>query len=230
MKSESFNENDQGFGFQVLASTLAHELRNPLQSIRLQIDASERGHYHPDFLQNLKSDLSRLERVIQKLQSFSQPPQLQREELALGNLIDQSFASLGYWLTANQIRIHDDLGDIRDEILEVDGQLMEQVFLNLIMNSIQAMPNGGDIHLRARKNEDNLEIDLSDTGPGLSPDQLDKIGTPFFTTKSKGSGLGIAFCRSVIARHGGFLSHANSETGGCRVRLSMPLKTAGRKT
>jgi signal transduction histidine kinase len=90
------------------------------------------------------------------------------------------------------------------------------------MNSLQAMPKGGRLEYSVSECQDYAEIEISDTGVGMSRQTLQSIGTPFFTTKTKGSGLGVAFCRSIIALHGGTLEFESQEGNGTTVRVRLP--------
>jgi two-component system sensor histidine kinase AtoS len=111
-------------------------------------------------------------------------------------------------------------------LLEVDRELLTQVLLNLVMNSIQAMPKGGQLTVTISETMDHAEIEVADTGFGMSAETLKVVGTPFYTTKETGHGLGISFCKTIASLHNGDLSIESSEGHGTKVllRISKDLK------
>lgn len=198
---------DSGMEFEgsLIASTLAHEIRNPLQSIRLQLDLAARGGPVTDALQNIKDHVNRLEAVVEKVQKLSEKFVTHLEKANLKEIVDSALSSLQFWLSASGIETRTHVAWEGTPICFLDKELIEQVLLNLFMNAIQVMPAGGTLTVYVTEEIDHAVIEVSDTGPGIPADVLNKIGTPFFTTKPQGTGLGIAFCKTIAALHGGSL-------------------------
>jgi two-component system NtrC family sensor kinase len=106
-----------------------------------------------------------------------------------------------------------------------DPMHLQQIFLNLVLNAVDAMPNGGTIGVRTffEEGPGNIQIEISDTGKGISKENLDKIFQPFFTTKAKGTGLGLAISKQLIEQHGGVITVDGNPAGGTIFRIRLPL-------
>jgi signal transduction histidine kinase len=109
--------------------------------------------------------------------------------------------------------------------LFADPDLLYRTFLNILLNALQAMPEGGTLSLAVRHHPQEVEVEISDTGSGLSPEALEKAFDPFFTTKEKGSGLGLAIVKNTIEAHQGRIRLENSAQGGVAVRIVLPRAT-----
>jgi two-component system, NtrC family, sensor histidine kinase HydH len=110
--------------------------------------------------------------------------------------------------------------------LAVDENKLKQALLNLLTNALEATPSGGTIRLSATAVGDRAEIVVSDSGRGIPAEVLARVGTPFFTTREQGTGLGVAIARGIVEQHGGELSIDSASGGGTRVRISLPLAGA----
>ena len=111
--------------------------------------------------------------------------------------------------------------------LSADPDLLYRAFLNILLNALQAMPEGGTLSLTVRHQPQEVEVEISDTGSGLSPEALEKAFDPFFTTKEKGSGLGLAIVKNTIEAHQGRIRLENGVRGGVAVRIVLPRATTG---
>jgi signal transduction histidine kinase len=107
--------------------------------------------------------------------------------------------------------------------LKADPDLLTQVLLNLMLNGLQAMPEGGTLTLEAKTTNSNFLIAVTDTGAGISAENHRRIFEPYFTTKAKGTGLGLAISRRIIEAHGGTITANNETAGGCRFEICLPL-------
>lgn len=231
MGSESSTDHRpiaEEYGLSVLASTLAHEIRNPLQVMRLQIDAALRGQGGPEAIRKLAVHLDRLERVVQKVQQLSHRYQLEIGSVNLQETMHSCLATLRFWMEATDIHLVENIQWEGSPLIEGDNELLEQVFLNLINNAIQAMPQGGQINLDIAETADGAQIEIRDTGRGMDHETLRLMGTPFFSTKSNGNGLGIAFCKTILALHGGSIQFESEVERGTTVTVRLP-KTVKRK-
>lgn len=225
MNSEYLTDQPQeNFQIQLLASTLAHEIRNPLQSMKLQLDAASRGYLTESTFDRLNAEVARIEKIVQKVQQFSQPVKMEPSSLCILEVLNSCLESIRYWLSASGIILEEDYSALGKSRIHGDAILLEQVILNLITNAIQAMPNGGCLSIRAENSLKDIVIEVSDTGEGMSSETLERLGSPFFTTKAKGSGLGVAFCRSVLAMHHASLIYSSRLGEGTKAILRFPIE------
>jgi two-component system, sporulation sensor kinase E len=220
------SSTDEEFGLNVLASTLAHEIRNPLQAMRLQLDLARRDGSKTDALEGINRGLDRLESVVQRIQRLGKKYQLDVDLVDLSELVESSLSSVRFWLTASGIQVSEKVHWEGRPLISADRELLEQVLLNLIMNSVHAMPQGGELSVRISECEHSAEIEVIDSGEGMNESTLKAAGTPFFTTKEKGSGLGLAFCKSIVALHGGSLEIESALDRGTRIKICLPKEQA----
>lgn len=216
---ENLKKAESEFELNLLASTLAHEIRNPLQSIRLQLDLASRGKGVPEALKNISDDIKRLESVVSKVQQLGQKHVVNPEIVNLRKIVETSLASLGFWLSASGILVRTHSNWEGEPLVEGDAELLQQVLLNLFMNAIQAMPSGGTLSVYIHEEMESAVVEVTDSGQGFEPETMKMLGTPFYTTKANGHGLGLAFCRSIAALHGGSVEFENLATGGARVMV-----------
>jgi signal transduction histidine kinase len=233
MASESLTDSNQNqtpteseFGLNLLAATLAHEIRNPLQAMRLQIDAVSKSATQADAIKSLSKNLDRLESVVRRVERLAHRYALHLDTVNLREVRDSVFSSIRFWLEAGGVEVVEAIQWEGDPMIQGDRELIEQVILNLVMNAIQAMPEGGRLEVSVNECQHSAEIEIIDSGIGMNAETLKLVGTPFFTTKTKGSGLGVAFCRSIVALHGGTIEFESKPDEGtlCRVRLPKEIR------
>jgi PAS domain S-box-containing protein len=221
-----------------VATGIAHEIRNPLSGINIHLSALERILEEADGLDGecreqaagivcqIQSASERIESVIKKVMGFSRPSAVRTGpadiNLAIENAID---------FTATQMRRERiTLDRSRLEILpkcNADPPLITQVVMNLIVNAAQAMEEAQDpriVEIASTVQEERIVIRVSDSGPGIPPERRDKIFDPFYTTRRDGNGIGLSFCRRVIADHHGLLTADVSRWGGAEFRIELPLE------
>jgi len=112
----------------------------------------------------------------------------------------------------------------REPKIEVDVEKMKRVFVNIIKNAIDAMPEGGKLTIKSKESDGNLEIAFTDTGVGMSKETLEKLWTPLFTTKAKGMGLGLAICKRIVEAHGGKIFVESTVGKGSTFTVTIPIK------
>lgn len=236
MASESSTDTMKGaqdaesqFGLSLLASTLAHEIRNPLQTIRLQIDAASRGGSVLSALSTIADNIARLETVVERVQKLSQHYVIHPERIVLKDFVDQILNSVSFWLTAAGITVDTHTQWEGEAVCEGDKELLQQVLLNLIMNAVQAMKTKGVLTIRIAEDLEHANIEVQDTGVGMPPEVLKMVGTPFFTTKENGNGLGLAFCKTIAALHGGSIEIESKQNVGTKVSLRIQKSAANLK-
>jgi two-component system, NtrC family, sensor histidine kinase HydH len=210
-----------------MAAGVAHEIRNPLSSIKglatlLGSRFGEQDREH-DAARLLISEVERVNRSIGELLNYARPQPLNRQSVRLNELLANSLQ-----LVAADARV---LGVELDfqpaagsPALAIDADRITQVLLNLYLNSLQAMSEGGRLQVRAREDlaRGEIQISVSDSGCGIAAENLARITDPYFTTKPEGSGLGLAMVQKIIEEHGGRMAIASQEGRGTTVTISLP--------
>ena len=209
-----------------LAAGAAHEIRNPLTSIRSTIqylrrdydDDSDKGRLVDDLI----GEVDRVDDIISGLLSFARPAEPVLRDVDLGVLLQQVARLVDNMARAQGVEL--DTDDSCDgPWITGDPDQLKQVFLNLCMNSLQAMPGGGRLALRVTRGDRNLAVEVCDTGGGMSSEALERAFDPFYTTREGGTGLGLPICYGIVLRHGGDID-VDSEVGaGTTVRVRLPL-------
>lgn len=213
-----------------LAAGVAHELRNPLTSIKLLLQHAARQPLdHRISEQQLKlilEEIRRMESTIQGLLDFARRPELHRIRHDLRKTIQRSLNLADGRLQQSRVVLDADLGH-QPLWITGDPELLNQVFVNLLLNAIEAMPSGGQLKVAINlpHNTAAARISIADTGSGFSSDILQRLFEPFATTKEKGTGLGLAICRRIVLEHGGIIQAGNVPNGGALVRVELPLET-----
>lgn len=226
-KNEELYQSRKLASIGTLASGVAHELNNPLNNIYLsaQVLMNEIPHGSPPIVQEtveeIYSETLRVKRIVGDLLEFSRGKQPQRMRLDLVALIKgiinqkQNSTKLvkGYAFVIEAPE---------QAYVMADRHMMEQVFINLADNAIDAMPDGGKLGVAISEGADAITVKIEDTGRGISPADLMKIYDPFFTTKEKGTGLGLSIVYGIIEKHGGTIKVETEEGRGTRISLNLP--------
>jgi signal transduction histidine kinase len=212
-----------------LAATIAHEIRNPLTSVKLNIqkvaedgrlDALEQEH-----LSISQEGIVLIEKFIKELLNFTRVPELQLARFPLSQILDESLKLMSDSFKQRKIVVEKKLDPGLPEIL-VDGDKLRQVFLNLLRNAFEAMENGGKIKLAAATTGDGpgrkIKIRISDNGCGIPEKDWDNIFEPFFSTKSSGFGLGLANARKIIEQHKGTIRVVKKRSPGTAFEILIP--------
>jgi signal transduction histidine kinase len=200
------------------SASLAHEINNPLGIIKnyLQIlwESMETNSNNQDNLSAIKAEVDRIARIVKSFLDFSRPTKEEMSFLGITEIINQVIFLVKQEFLSRDIRITADLPENLSKIFGSEDQL-KQVFLNLLVNSRDFMPQGGEINIRAREITGKVEIEFSDTGCGILEDNLNRIFDPFFTTKTdgRGTGLGLWICYGIIQRHGGSIQAKRKKQG-----------------
>jgi len=210
-----------------LAAGIAHEIRNPLSSIKgFATYFKERYRDNPDDQKTSEimiQEVDRLNRVITQLLEFARPPVIQKKRASLQSLVQHSLKMIERQASTKQIQILSHLpSEIKEVDLDPDG--INQVLLNLYLNAVEAMDQGGTLSVSLHSDEGSpwVKIIVSDTGSGINKEDLEHIFDPYFTTKQTGTGLGLAIVHKIIEAHGGEV-RAESEIGrGTTVSVLLP--------
>jgi two-component system sensor histidine kinase HydH len=210
-----------------LAAGVAHEIRNPLSSIKgFATYFKERYRDNPDDQKTSEimiQEVDRLNRVITQLLEFARPPVIQKKRASLQSLIQHSLKMIERQASAKEIQVLSHFpSDVKEVDLDPDG--INQVLLNLYLNAVEAMDQGGTLSVSLSMDEGSpwVKIIVSDTGTGIGKEDLEHIFDPYFTTKQTGTGLGLAIVHKIVEAHGGEV-RAESEIGrGTTVSVLLP--------
>jgi two-component system sensor histidine kinase AtoS len=208
-----------------MAAGMAHEIRNPLSAIKTYVALLPKKIKNPGFLEKFQRtvprEINRLNTIIEELLALSRPPKYNFNPTDIRDLLTQSIELLEADLKVKGI---DCQWDVPKELPQVmaDADQLEKVFINLMRNGAQAMPDGGVITLLASCEDTQVVIEFRDTGHGFSLKTAENIFNPFFTTKAKGTGLGLAITHKVISEHGGQIEAKSKEGEGACFTISLP--------
>jgi len=216
-----------------LSASLAHEIKNPLSSIKgtAEILLDEFPHDHPkrEFVEILLKETKRLNNTVEEVLQFSRRGvQGEKKEDAesepLSGVIDRVTSLLASQLRKKSITLTVS-GWEAGKTFFVAGEKLSQVFLNLILNAIDAVPKRGTISLHIKKLDNAMRVTVADNGPGVPADKREKIFTPFFSSKDDGTGLGLSISRKIIESYGGEITFSECEDGGSCFTVSLPDRT-----
>ncbi len=212
-----------------VARVLAHEVRNPLTPIRLSVERltaryKDKQPDFPDILEKssevILSEISALERLVKEFSNFARLPTPVLKPTNINMLIDAVVA--GYESYSPSVKLVKKI-DASITEMPLDGELMKQVFSNILKNGFDALEDkAGEIRVTTRKFEKGIRVEFEDNGRGIQPDLIDKVFEPYFTTKTKGTGLGLAIVKHIIDEHGGDVVIESQIGSGTKVIISLP--------
>jgi two-component system sensor histidine kinase HydH len=210
-----------------MAAGVAHEVRNPLSSIKgfatllgSRFPAkSEEG----EAARLLINEVERLNRIITELLTYARPLPLTIAEVAIEPFIEASLKLIQSDAKELGVAVHQEIALVRKQV-RLDKDRLNQVLLNLYLNSLQAMEHGGELRVAVREGArpGTIEISVRDTGCGIAADILERVMDPYFTTKPEGTGLGLAMVYKIIDEHGGTIKIASKEGEGTTVTIILP--------
>ena len=212
-----------------LAASIAHELRNPLSSIKGAAQFLQQEAQDPstaEFLGIIVEEVDGLNKIASEFLDFARQLKIDAIEVNLADVLQKQLTLLGPQLTRGSIEAEADIDEDVPAII-CDQKHVEQILLNLILNSVQAMPDGGKLRLTVRLSQqwpEHVQIDVKDSGIGIPANRLGKIFTPFFTTKVKGTGLGLPVVQKIIQNHQGHIEVDSVEGEGATFRVHLPIQ------
>lgn len=209
-----------------LAAGVAHEIRNPLSSIKgLAKYFAERapagGEAH-QLAQVMAKEADRLNRVVSELLELVKPTHLALQAVDLNTLINHSLQLVSQDANSREIQLRFTANDTLP-VIQADPDRLTQVLLNLYLNAIQAIGQHGVISVTASESGAGVKISVTDSGKGIAAGQLEAIFTPYFTTKAEGTGLGLAVVHNIVEQHGGTIQVASQEGKGATFTLCLPV-------
>jgi len=228
---ERLVQSERVAAWRELARRLAHELKNPLFPLQLTVEnlvrarelpAAEFDEVFHESTATLGTEIANLKTIIGRFSDFSKMPKPELERLDAKDALARVH-SLYSTASAADARIRFET-DVADEPMPLmaDPQLLHRALSNLVLNAIDAMPEGGTLTLAARPKGDRVDLRVSDTGEGLTPEECARLFTPYYTTKQHGTGLGLAIVQSVVADHGGAIAVESRAGGGATFIITLP--------
>jgi len=202
---------------------LSHELKNPLAAIKGLVQLSARAACDPDSAEQLRvvaAEVDRMESILKEYLSFSRPVEaLQPKRVALGSLADEVISLMEARAATAGVALR----RRGDAIIEADPRRLKDALFNLVGNALEATTAGGDVEIEIDEIERRARIAVRDSGRGMAPEVLARLGTPFFTTRDEGTGLGVVVARATFAQHGGSLVYASEPGRGTTAMGTLPL-------
>jgi signal transduction histidine kinase len=214
-----------------MAAGMAHEIKNPLSSLKVfsQLLPSrfQDEEFRNKFMEIIPKEITRIDRIIESLLGFARATAPKLVKLKIDEVIEEHLKYYADQAQKSQVKINKTYAIVPE--IEGDKDQLSQVFSNLILNAIQAMPEGGELTVKidaGKKVEDVLQdvvITVSDTGHGIPEDNLKKLFDPFFTTKYGGTGLGLTISHSIIDGHRGSIDVESTVGKGTTFRVTLPI-------
>ncbi len=217
-----------------IAAQVAHEVRNPLGSITLNLDLirneidklAQASVCSPNegrtLAHEMREEVNRIQRVIGDYLQFARLPKLQRRPVTLNRFLEQKMAFLRPELEQANVKLHTHF-DPTLTTINADAEQLWQAMLNLIRNSRQAMPCGGELTIGTQRGGGRVLLSITDQGKGMTDDQLKQLFVPFFTTKKEGTGLGLALVQQIVTEHGGHIECESASGKGSTFTIFLPL-------
>ena len=215
-----------------LSAGVAHEVGNPLNALQIHLELlkKEIRKLSPksrekliDFVKVIREEIDRLDKIVSQFLEASRPSFLKLEEVGVENIMKELITFLSPEFRKNKIEIKEDYSSCIPAIL-LDRNQIRQAFLNIFKNSIEAMPKGGNIYISTSLKGDRVEIGIKDEGIGIPEDKLYRIFEPYFTTKDRGSGLGLMITYRIIKAHGGEIKVKSKVREGTEITVIIPFK------
>jgi two-component system, NtrC family, sensor kinase len=208
-----------------LSASIAHEINNPLQSVQNCLHLASREDLPADkrneYFELARSEVDRLSVTVQRMLDFYRPGAVKPERVDLRELLQYIINLTQKQLNERGISVTVDMPEKTNTVLAVSSQI-QQVFINIILNSYDAMLNGGEIHIRGRQTPGGVEMLFRDNGPGVASEERANVFEPFYSTKEGGTGLGLTVSYNIIAAHGGVLELVPSHGQGACFRVFLP--------
>ena len=206
-----------------MASHVAHEVRNSLVPMTLYLSLLRRRLVDAgdlEIMDKLDVGFGSLETIVNDLLQFTSQNDPHVSSFSLGVVVDDICSSLQPQMVAQGIQCSLDMTDSDD--ITVDRNMMRRALLNLVLNALDVMPEGGDLIITSWSSNGYLDVEVADSGPGLDPVNLRRLFEPFFSTKSGGTGLGLAIVDRIAEVHGGHVTANNCAEGGAAFTISLP--------
>lgn len=224
LKKEAYDK-EKFKSIATLASGMAHEIKNPLTAIKAFAEHLPKKKNDEEFISKfsriVNHEVDRIDSIVNQLLDFAKPTQPKLENHDINQLIKETFDFLNSKFLQHRIKTFHDAQE--PLMLPIDKNQMRQVMLNLLLNAIDAMPDGGTITVGSRKENGSAIISITDTGTGISEKDITHIFDPFHTQKDHGTGLGLAICYGIIQEHNGRISVVSKKDEGTTFEIVLPV-------
>ncbi|MBI5078747.1 hypothetical protein HZB08_01850 [Candidatus Saganbacteria bacterium] len=224
----SLQQADKLAALGVVAAGMAHEIKNPLASVKGLTQVLPENLADKDFIQKYSEivprQLDRINRIVENLLTFGQPGKLETREIELERTLEEALRLVENQCRKLNIEIVKEFSPV--PVIFADPEKLSQAFVNIILNAMQAMPQGGEIKIKTQNSKDSIVIEVSDTGEGIPADRLSNIFDPFYTTKETGSGMGLAVTYRIIKEHTGEIEVESKVGEGTIFKLCLPTRSS----
>jgi signal transduction histidine kinase len=208
-----------------LSAGMAHEIRNPLNSIALFVQLLKGGldeAERVDYVDKILKEVDRIDSILSKLLDASKRPRYEISEVRVDQILENTLEAFTPQLKQKRIKVVTDFRSIPPAI-KADPMEIEQIFTNLFLNSIHVMTEDGTLSVQLDQDTDYINMRVSDTGPGIPPENLPNIFDPFFTTNSRGTGLGLSVVLRIVKTYKGKIEVEKSDASGTTFSVRLPL-------
>jgi two-component system sensor histidine kinase HydH len=214
-----------------VAAGVAHELRNPLTSIKMLVQTGLEGDppagLPVEDLAVVEREVRRMEQCIQMFLDFARPPRSERRRTDLAKVVHRALALVEGRAHRQKVTLSADVPSTPVP-LRIDPEQVNQVLVNLLLNALDALPRGGAVRVECERSlaGNAVEVRVQDTGPGIAPGIQPRLFEPFVSSKESGLGLGLSICKRLIEAHGGSIHGGNWSEGGAVFTFTLPLEGA----
>ncbi len=234
---ERLVQSERVAAWRELARRLAHELKNPLFPLQLTVEnlvkarqmvPQEFDEIFHESTTTLMAEIQNLKKIIQRFSDFSKMPQPQLQAVQVNEVVEAVAALHQPMLKNREYPVNLELKlDPKIPAIALDSELLHRALSNLVLNAMDAMPQGGSITIHTSSRNEAVRIEVADTGMGLTKEECERLFTPYYTTKQHGTGLGLAIVQSVITDHGGTIGVESAPGKGTTFIIDLPPRTAG---
>lgn len=224
---EKLNEAERLASLGKMVAAVSHEIKNPLGIVKSTAEVLGKritkvapGNEH--LAQIIVDETARLDGIVREFLDFARPRDPRLEPASLNDLVERVARFMDPELDARAVTFRQEL-DLNLPLIPLDREQIYQVLLNMFINAIQAMPEGGTLTVTTRQGfRGEIELEVRDTGAGMAPEKIEQIFIPFYTDKSRGTGLGLAIARNIVEKHQGRITVASKEGQGSRFTIIFP--------
>ncbi|MCG3175810.1 MAG: Adaptive-response sensory-kinase SasA [Candidatus Omnitrophica bacterium] len=221
----SVRSSDQLRSVATLAAGMAHEIKNPLTAIKTFAEHLPAKASDPVFLEKFRrivgQEVDKIDSIVRQVLEFSRPQANIADTVAVNELLDSTLELLNAQMVRNKIDVERAF-DASLPPVTADRKLLQQAFLNILINAIEAMPQGGQLRVETSIDRGEVRITITDTGLGIPSSALPRIFDPFYTNKETGTGLGLAIVKGIIDQHGGKISVRSAKGEGASFEMRLP--------
>jgi len=208
-----------------LAAGVAHEVRNPLTSIKGFIKLLEQGSNNKEYFEIISKEFNQIEGILKEFLTLAKPQEIQLKKVNIQTIFNDVTILLKSEVNLRNVEISQEFQPNLPQVL-CDMNQIKQVFINIIKNSIEAIPNGGFVKIEGYVEDGNLLMKIIDNGIGINKERIKRLGEPYYSNKEKGTGLGLMLCYKIVRQHNGSIIVKSKENHGTTVEVRLPIKSS----